>query len=49
MLTSHLLLALCSIIASLDRANLSFASISMSEDLGLTAMDYGLGSGKNQG
>lgn len=42
------LLRLCSIIASLDRANLSFASVCMSKELGFTAMDYGLGSGEHQ-
>lgn len=44
MLTHILLHPLCSIIASLDRANLSFASVSMSQELGLSAVDYGLGS-----
>lgn len=38
-------LLLFSIIASIDRANLGFASIDLSKEIGLTAEDYGLGVG----
>lgn len=40
---------LFSIIASIDRANLSFASVSMASDLGFNSVDYGLGSGEAAG
>ncbi|PRW57891.1 hypothetical protein C2E21_3748 [Chlorella sorokiniana] len=38
-------LAMLSIVNQLDRANLSFASVTMNKDLGISTATYGLGSG----
>jgi hypothetical protein len=48
LLSCRVLLPFCflfSVIASIDRANLGFASIDLTTELGLSPQDYGLGAG----